>query len=90
MGLRRCVVLAGTSFIMTEEMSRRLRISGARAAAIAALSYSLAKRAFALFTWCQNTGHVRYYKFSVSDIGNVSDNKKFWLSDISVYMAKIA
>jgi hypothetical protein len=59
MGLRRCVVLAGTSFIMTDEMSRRLRISGASAAAIAALSYSLAKRAFALFTWYQKKGYVR-------------------------------
>jgi hypothetical protein len=49
------VVLAGTSFIINGEMSRRLRISGARAAAMAAFSYSLAKRAFALFTWCQKT-----------------------------------
>jgi hypothetical protein len=61
MGLRRCVVLAGTSFIIIDEMSRRLRISGASAAAIAAFSYSLAKRAFALFTWCQKTGIVRNY-----------------------------
>jgi hypothetical protein len=68
MGVRRCVVLAGTSFITTEEMSRRLRISGASAAAIAALSYSLAKRALALFTWRQNTRQVRNCNFSVSGI----------------------
>jgi hypothetical protein len=61
MGLRRWVVLAGASFSMIEETSRRLRTSGARAAAIAALSYSLANRAFALFTWCQKTN---CYKFT--------------------------
>lgn len=68
MGLRRCVVLAGTSFNMSDEMSRRLRISGASAAAIAAFSYSLAKRAFALFTWCQKAGEVRNHMSNVSGI----------------------
>ena len=60
--LRICTGLAGVSFSRTEEMSRRLRTSGARAAAIAARSYSLAKRALALLTYVRRYNKLEIYK----------------------------
>jgi len=60
--LRICIVLAGVSFSMTGEMLRRLRTSGAKAAAIAARSYSLAKRALALLTCVRRYNKLEIYR----------------------------